>query len=141
MDLFAAMPVRMLMAPSREWAEGPRGQRNSLVEVREVAGGPVARIASQGRGLVRLEEGSPALGLTTRVEGQQRQTSEMDLLVEEGLVVRHRGQLTLHMESETILVVAGEERVFPMQSDLSIDFDLRLRRVDGRPVERELTGD
>ncbi|MBE9566429.1 MAG: hypothetical protein IMF16_06745, partial [Proteobacteria bacterium] len=44
-------------------------------------------------------------------------------------------------ESETVLVVAGEERVFPMRSDLSIDFDLRLLRVDGRPVEHELTGD
>jgi hypothetical protein len=117
-----------------EWAEGPRGQRNRLVEVVEVEGGQVARIASQGRGLLRLEEGSPALGLTTRVEGQQRQTSEMELLVEEGLVVRHQGQLSLHTESETVLVVAGEERVFPMRSDLSIDFDLRLLRVDGRPV-------
>lgn len=139
--VLAANPVQV--GDEWEWADGSREQRNRLVELLEVEGGQVARIASEGRAQLRLEEGSPALGLTTRLEGEQRQTSEMDLLVEEGLVVRHRGQISLHMESETVLVVAGEEKVFPMRSDLSIDFDLRLLRVDGRPVStswREIDG-
>jgi hypothetical protein len=109
-------------------------QTNRLLSVEGSGDSQVARIASSSRSPLALDEGIAELGLATQLSGEARQTSELELLVSGGLVLRHKGSTHLMTKSQvTLSLPEGEER-FPMESDLTIVFDLRLRTVDGKSV-------
>lgn len=129
-------PVVMPTGPATAGAawswerEGAR-QSNRLIEVRGEGARQLARIESTGSAPIELHEGSEALGLTTRSRGEQTQTSELEVEVSSGLVRRHRGRMRAATESEVRLALPEGTEVFAMSSDLQIEFDLRLVRVDG----------
>jgi len=136
-----AQPAPVVLRPGRtavgdewEWESAGASQRSRLVEVRGEGAGQVARIVSESRAPLELTEGSEALGLATRVSGDVAQQSEVDLLVARGLVARHKGEMEVHTKSEVTLALPEGPRVFDMRSDLQIEFDLKLVRVDGEAV-------
>jgi hypothetical protein len=118
------------------WERDGAHQSNRLIGLGGEGATRVARVASTGGAPIELHEGSEALGLRTRSSGEQTQTSELEVLVSSGLVTRHRGQMGVATESEVKLALPEGPETFAMRSDLQIDFDLRLVRVDGKPFSR-----
>ncbi|MCJ7821939.1 MAG: hypothetical protein MUQ26_02460 [Armatimonadetes bacterium] len=119
-----------------EWESGEARQQSRLVEVSGEGANRVARIASESQSPLELTEASDALGLTTRMSGDVTQRSDVELLLAHGLVARHKGHMDIRTNSEVTLELPEGQRTFEMQSTLKIDFDLRLARIDGQPVER-----
>jgi len=122
------------------WERNGAWQSNRLLGM---SGKPcqVAHIASSGREPIALEGRSEALGVTTKVTGEQRQTSEVRLLLPQGVTATATGQMRVQTRSETVLEVpasAGmtqEQQRFPMRSDLKIIFRIRLLALDGEPLD------
>jgi len=138
-----AQPAPVILPPGRvavgdewEWQSGEARQRSRLVEVSGEGAKRVARIASESQSPLELAEASDALGLMTRMSGDVTQRSEVELLLAQGLVARHKGHMDIRTKSEVTLDLPEGQRTFEMQSMLKIDFDLRLARIDGQPVER-----
>lgn len=130
------LPARpVAVGDAWEWREGDARQTSRLVSV---SGGdrPVARLASTGRELIHLEEGSPGLGLTTRVNGQMSNWAETDLLIATGLVTAQKGEMWLKTRGETTLRLPQGPRTFPLQSDLRVRFRITLAGREGQPVLR-----
>ena len=124
---------------SWEWDEMGGHQENRLLSLGG-AGGRIAHIAGSGRVPLSLGEESPALGVTVELTGMQNRESQLDLLVERGLVLRHRGEMSLATKEEVTLELPEGKPRFLLESDLRISFDLRLLKVDGAPVDPELGG-
>ena len=124
---------------SWEWDEMGGHQENRLLSLGG-AGGRIAHIAGSGRVPLSLGEESPALGVTVELTGMQNRESQLDLLVERGLVLRHRGEMSLATKEEVALELPEGEPRFLLESDLRISFDLRLLEVDGAPLDPELRG-
>lgn len=138
-----AQPAPVILPPGRvavgdewEWESGEARQRSRLVEVSGEGAKRVARIASESQSPLELAEASDALGLMTQMSGDVSQRSEVELLLAHGLVARHKGHMDIRTKSEVTLDLPEGQRTFEMQSILKIDFDLRLARIDGQPVER-----
>ncbi len=91
-------------------------------------------LASSGREPVRLEEASPALGLTTRVSGEMSQRSEVDLLLPSCLVALHRGEMRLETQGESTLELPEGPKAFALRSDLRMRFHIRLVALSGKTV-------
>jgi len=122
---------RVAVGDEWEWESDGAWQRGRLLEVTGAGAEQVARIASEGRSPVELTEVSETLGLTTHMSGEISQRSELDLLVARGLAARHKGQMLARTKSEVTLELPEGPQTFEMHSDLEIEFDLRLLRVDG----------
>lgn len=127
-------PRRVEVGGEWEWDQGGAHQRNRLRTIGGEGTSRVAQIGSEGRWPLELEEGSEALGIATRVSGDASQSSELDLLLAVGLVARHRGTMQVRTKSEVTLELPEGPRVFDGRSELSIQFDLELVRVDGQAV-------
>jgi len=91
-------------------------------------------LASSGREPVRLEEATPALGLTTRVSGEMSQRSEVDLLLPSCLVALHRGEMRLETQGESTLELPEGPKAFALRSDLRMRFDIRLVALSSKTV-------
>ena len=129
------------VAAGASWESDEMGghQENRLLSAGETGDG-VAHIASSGRVPLSLREESPALGVTVELAGGQSQQSELDLLIERGLVLRHRGEMSLATKEEVALALPEGGPRFLLEGDLRISFDLRLLAVDGAPVAPESGG-
>jgi len=129
------------VAVGTSWESEEMGghQENRLLSLGG-AGGRIAHIAGSSRVPLSLREASPALGVTVALTGVQHRESELDFLVERGLVLRHRGEISLATEEEVALELPEGEPRFLLESDLRISFDLRLLEVDGAPLDPELRG-
>lgn len=121
--------------PQDEWqADTADGQQvNELVSLEESHLGTVALIASRRTAGLALAEGSSALGLQTNVSGLVTQESALRLLVDRGLVLAHTGQTRLQTNSVASLDLPGGTEAFDIQADLTVDFDVQLIALDGRP--------
>ena len=121
-----------------EWTYESGGirQTSRLLSVAASGGDEVARIATTGSSPLALDEASPALGLTTRLTGRVQQESEVDLLVAQGLVARHRGEMHLETKSQVALDLPDGPGPFEMETDLRVTFDVQLIAIDGQSVER-----
>ena len=117
-----------------EWERDAARQTNRLIALEEEGDWKVARIASRGSGPLGIQEGSEALGLTTRLEGEMTQDSQLELLLPQTVALRHQGEMRVQTESEVALALPAGERTFRMHSDVTIEFALRLVSIDGQPV-------
>ncbi len=117
-----------------EWESGGGRQRGRLLAMSGEGAAQTARIVSESRSPLALAEGSDALGLATHLTGEVAQQSEVELLVARGLVARHKGEMEVHANSQVTLALPGGPRVFDVQTDLEVEFDLQLVRVDGEAV-------
>jgi len=153
------LPTQAVKVGDRwQWEQDRAHQSNRLVSVTQ-AGGPIAHIcggaqlrcllASSGREPVRLDEASPALGLTTSVSGEVTQTCEVELLLPSGLAVAHTGEMRLKTEGESVLELPQEPtetgsavngakgaspRTISLKSDLRVRLHLRLVALNGSAV-------
>jgi len=132
------LPVIMPSGPLEpgdrwEWEEGDAKQSNRLVEV---TGGTsrVARVSGTAHAPIVLQERSEALGLTTEMTGMGRQTSTLDLLLDSGLVLRHKGNLALQTKTKVRMESPEGPRTFLIEMHLRVEFDSRLIRLGGKPV-------
>jgi len=116
-----------------EWAAGGASQTSRLISFIS-DGEPVARIATEARCPITIDEHSEALGLTVTGSGEESETAETQFLVGRGLVGRQRGTARITTESEVVLSLPEETERLPLKSDLTVEFDLRLVRVDGEPI-------
>lgn len=136
---FASLLARPLLvvlpgqavSPGARWQWEGKGARqtNRLLSVSGSNSGPVARIASSARAPVEVEEESAGLGVTTRVSGEETQVCQLDLLVEAGLAVRQKGEMSVRTAGEITLELPDGVRRFPVNSEMKASFDLRLVRV------------
>jgi len=140
--LAAQPPTIMLpdrnVQPGDEWQwerEGAR-QVNRLVSVTGAGDTLVANLSSSGAAPLRLEESDPRLGIATRMTGNVTYDSKAGLLVAQGLVQRHKGEMRLRTKSETTLDTAEGRELFEMESELTVAFEVRLvgARDPGRPA-------
>ena len=119
------------------WEEAGAFQRSRLLSVVDGAAGRVAKIATSARSPLRLEERSEALGVTAHLAGEETGASELELLLDTGTTLRHKGEAHLTTNGEISLQLSQGARRFPVSSKMRVRFDLRLVRVDGRPVARK----
>jgi hypothetical protein len=119
-----------------EWRADTGGGRqiSQLLSLSESGSGTVALISSRRAGDLELSEGSSALGLQTSLSGRMTQESELRLLVDQGLVLAHKGQTEMHTDSVASLDLPDGAEQFDIQADLTVDFDVQLVAVDGQPV-------
>jgi len=119
-----------------EWQveAGAARQSNRFLSLKGEGDSQVARVASVATWPLTVDESVPELGLETHLTGEARQTSETELLVRTGLVRRQTGRTHLVTKSEATLSLPDGSKVFPIQSDLTVTFDVRLISVDGRPI-------
>jgi hypothetical protein len=94
----------------------------------------VACIHLKGVSHPHLQDGVAQLGLATDLSGEVTQDSLLYLQIATGQVLRHSGEVRLKTASTTTLALAEGPKVFDMQADLNIDFDLVLTRLDGELV-------
>lgn len=113
---------------------GGARQSNRLVSLQGEGDSRVARVASVATWPLTLDESVPELGLETHLTGEARETSESELLVRTGLVRRQKGRTHLVTKSEVTLSLPDGPKVFPIESNLTVTFDIRLISVDGRPM-------
>jgi hypothetical protein len=95
----------------------------------------IADILSFGREPISLEERSEALGVTTKVSGEQRQTCHVGLMLPQGLMATAKGEMQIRTRGETALKLAQREERFAVRSDLRVAFNVRLTRLDGQSVD------
>jgi hypothetical protein len=135
--LTVILPVQEVsVGESWKWEKEGTGQQGRLLSLTGVGATSVARLSSTVAGPIALREESEALGLVTEVRGSQTQTSQLELLLGPGIVLRHKGELRLRTNSEVLMRAPGGARVFPAHSDVTIRFDLRLVGLDGGPIAR-----
>ena len=129
------------VAVGTSWESDEMGghQENRLLSLGG-AGGRIAHIAGSGQVPLSLREESRGLGVAVDLTGVQNRESELDFLVERGLVLRHRGEMSLATKEEVALELPEGGQRFLLESDLRISFDLRLLKVDGAPVSLESGG-
>ncbi len=136
--MLAAQPPTIVLPdrkiqPEEEWRWESLGakQTNRLLSLAGKGETLVATLESYGSIPLRLEEVSQLLGLTTRMSGNVTSHSKAELLVEQGLLKWHKGEMVLQTKSETTLETQADREVFVMEADLSVKFDLRLLEVNG----------
>jgi len=117
-----------------EWRDGGARQTNRLVGLEGEGEARVARVVSEGISPLEMEERSEALGVTARLTGEARRRSELALLLGQGVALRHQGEILLKTRSEVSLALADGEETFVMESDLTVEFDLRLVSIEGKPA-------
>ncbi len=117
-----------------QWESQGAHQTNRLLSLTGPEDSLVATIESSGDAPLNLEESSPALGLTTRMTGSITSRAKAELLVGQGLLRWHKGELRLRTKSETTLDTQQGSEAFEMEADLSVAFDLRLLDVSTRGV-------
>jgi hypothetical protein len=113
---------------------GAARQTNRLISLQGRGDSQIARIASVASWPLALDEVVAELGLETHLTGEARQSSELELLPETGLVRRHTGRAHIVTSSSVSLSLPEGPQLFAMESDLTVAFDVRLIAVDGRPV-------
>jgi hypothetical protein len=114
-----------------KWEKHGAKQSNTLLS----RDGPeMAHLRSRGSAPVTAEVVSKALGLTTRITGLQWQTSTLDLLLNPGLILHHKGTITLQTKSEITMEAPAGRRAFLLEMKARIDFNLDLIRLNGKPV-------
>jgi len=121
--------------PGQQWryAAGRALQTNRLLEITDGAD-LIARIESESTAPLTLCEGSAALGLTFTLSGEQRQSSRLELPLRLGLPVRHEGRLLVRSQAQAELALPEGVETFEFTSDLTVDFEVRLVRLDGAPL-------
>jgi hypothetical protein len=117
-----------------EWQDGGARQTNRLVGLEGEGEARVARVVSEGISPLKMEERSEALGVTARLTGETRRRSELALLLGQGVPLRHQGEISLKTRSEVSLALPDGEETFVMESDLRVEFDLRLVSIEGKPA-------
>ena len=136
--LAQSLPVIMPSGPVEagmkwEWVKGEATQTNHLVET--TGENPrVARIASSARAPVVFEERSEALGMTAHLTGLETQVSTLDLALDSGVTLRHKGNLVMETKTKVRMESAEGPRTFQIEMHLRVEFDSRLVKLDGKPV-------
>ncbi len=110
------------------------GQRSRLISTRQSPFGLVARIETTATAPLRLQEESQGLGLNTTVSGSEQRRETIEMLVDKGLVLSSNGESSLLTHGEITLDLAEGRRRFPISSQMRVVFELRLTRLDGKPV-------
>ncbi len=121
--------LRVALGEEWEWEHQGARQQNRLLRVEGEGDRQVAHIASTASSPLALEESIEALGLRTHLTGDQTCTSELELLLTQGLVARHRGETRLRTRSQVALELEDGTQEFPLESTLRLLFDLRLTGV------------
>lgn len=116
------------------WEANGAWQSNRLLGV-HVGRYQVADILSSGREPISLEERSDALGVTTKVSGEQRQTCHVGLMLPQGTMATAKGEMQLRTRGETVLQLSEKKERFPTTSDLTVAFSIRLVQLSGEPVD------
>jgi len=136
--LAQSLPVIMPSGPVEagmkwDWVKGDATQTNHLVET--TGENPrVAHIASVARSPVVFRERSEALGMTARLTGLETQVSTLDLALDTGVTLRHKGNLVMETKTEVQMESAEGPRTFQIELRLRVEFDSRLVKLDGKPV-------
>ena len=116
-----------------QWERSGASQENRLVEI--AGEGPrIARITGTARAPIAFQERSEALGLTSDLTGTEAQTSTLDLSLDSGVTLRHKGILSLQTKTEVKMESSEGSRSFAIELRLRVDFDSRLVKLDGKPV-------
>jgi hypothetical protein len=110
------------------------GQRSRLVATRQSPFGLVAHIETTATAPIRLREESQGLGLNTTVSGSEKRRESVELLVDKGVVLSSKGESSVLTRGEIILDLPDGRRRFPTSSQMRVVFELRLTRLDGKPV-------
>jgi hypothetical protein len=110
------------------------GQRSRLTAIRRTPFGLVARIDATATAPVRLQEESQGLGLSTTVSGFETRRESLELLVDDGIVLSNKGESSLLAHGEITLDLPEGRRRFPISSQMRVVFELRLTRLDGKPI-------
>jgi len=121
------------------WTSESNGSRQTsrLTAVRRGSYGIVARVESVIKAPIRVQEESVALGLKTTVSGNETQTSVLDLLADTGVVLRNKGVARSVTKGQAVLQLSEGPKVFSITSDIGFNFDLRLIRLDGKPIRSD----
>lgn len=130
----AVLPERpVAVGDGWRWEADGAWQSNRLVGIAD-GQPPTADILSSGREPIALEETSEALGVTTRVSGEQRQTCHVTLLLPQGVLSSARGEMQIQTRGETVLQLVDGARQLPTRSDLRVAFSIRLISLDGEAI-------
>jgi hypothetical protein len=121
------------------WAWECNGSRQSsrLAAVRRSPYGMVARVETTIKASIRVREESVGIGLETSVSGNETQTSVLDLLADIGIVLRNKGVARSTTNGKAVLQLTHGPKVFPIASEIALNFDLRLVRLDGKPIRSD----
>ena len=131
----AVMPTGPAMVgDSWTWESDGSRQTSRLAAVRHGSYGVVARVETAMTAPIRLQEESVGLGLKTSMSGNETETSVLDMLVDTGVVLRNKGVARSATKEQVVLQLAHGPKAFLMASDITVSFDLRLVRLDGKPI-------
>jgi len=109
-----------------QWQKDADRQTTRLVSFVNGPSGLVVRLSSTCASPLSLAEASEGIGLTTRLSGTKTQVSQLDILVDKGVVLHNKGHLLVTTNGEMTLDLPEGVRRFPVSSRMRIAFDLRL---------------
>jgi len=132
-------PVVLSRRPIEEgddWLVQTNGseQHNRLVSITKSGENTIAQIESTGHSILSLNEASFDLGIDTELTGETNHSNSLDLLLDDGTVIRNKGEIRIRTNSETMLDRPEGTLRVPIQSNITITFDSRLVMLDGKSI-------
>lgn len=118
------------------WQSGGDWQKSRFAGAAKRGPGMVARIETTATAPVTVREESPGLGLSTTVSGSQTQRSVLELMTDTGVVLGNKGVVRISTKGHVVLDLEQGQKVFPIASGISVSYQLRLVRLDGKAIRR-----
>ena len=72
--------------------------------------------------------------MTAHLTGLETQVSTLDLALDSGVTLRHKGNLVMETKTKVRMESAEGPRTFQIEMHLRVEFDSRLVKLDGKPV-------